>query len=213
MATAKRKRALFLVLVPLVLLAVIGLSYVYRATLLREVGAFLVVTDRLERADLIFMLNGDVYTRPFRAAELYLKGLAPKIVIAREENNPAIDLGLYPNRTDVSIGIMKRLGVPASDIVQLDRPGGVGNTMDEARLFAAYARNNAVRRVIVVTSAMHTRRARWAIGRAMAGMNVDVRMDAAPYFRFDVGSWWTHEEGVLLCLEEYVKFIYYWLNY
>lgn len=211
MAMAKGKRALFLV--PLALLAIIGLSYAYRTALLREAGAFLVVTDKLERADIIFMLNGDVSARPFRAAELYLKGLATKIVIAREESNPAIDLGLCPNRTDVSISIIKRLGVPASDIVQLDESAGVGSTMDEARLLAAYARSNAIKRVIVVTSAMHTRRARWAIKRAMAGMDVDVQMDAAPHLKFDAKNWWSHEEGVLLCLEEYVKFVYYWLNY
>ncbi len=213
MVMAKRTKALLFVLVPLVFLVFIGLGYSYRTVLLKEVGAFLVVTDKLERADIVFLLNGDLHTRPFRAAELYLKGLAPKIVIAREESSPAMDLGVYPNRTDVSIEIMRRLGVPASDIVQLEKPGGVGSTMDEARLLAEYARGNSIKRVIVTTSAMHTRRARWAVMRAMAGMDVQVKMAAVPNLRFDSGNWWRHEEGLLLCLEEYIKFIYYWLKY
>ena len=94
-------------------------------------------------------------------AELYEQGLAPLIVIARSENTPIVDLGLVPNDTDVSVGVMEKLGVPPEKIIILPFPGGVTSTFDEAAALRKYLEAHQVRKIILVTSAFHTRRASW----------------------------------------------------
>src|SRR5579871_2856318 len=133
----------------LAFLVLLGLGYLFRIQLLLRIGNFLVVQDRLETADLILLLNGDVTTRPAHAANLYKQGLAPLIVVARAEDSAPVRLGAYPNVTDSCIRVMELLGVPSSGIVQLSYPGGVGHTSDEALALLTYYRAHPFRKVII----------------------------------------------------------------
>ncbi|MGD0753409.1 MAG: hypothetical protein ABSA23_18670, partial [Anaerolineales bacterium] len=102
-----------------VLLLLVILAFVFRSQILTGIADYLIVNDRLEPADVIVLLNSEVNTRPFRTSELYKKGLAPLILIARSESTPTVDLGLVPNDTDISVGVMEKLGVPADKIIVL----------------------------------------------------------------------------------------------
>jgi len=68
-------------------------------------------------------------------------------------------------------------------------------------------------RVILVTSAEHTRRARWVFRKVLARMPVEVR--SAPVHRlcFDETNWWKSNEGILTYLHEYLKLLFYWFHY
>jgi uncharacterized SAM-binding protein YcdF (DUF218 family) len=197
----------------LILLLLAGLAFAMRARILTGVADFLIVEDRLEPAELIFLLNGDVNTRPFRAAELYQQGLAPMIAIARAENSPVVDMGLVPNETDIAIGVMQRLGVPSSKILVLPVPGGVTSTFDEAAALKQYLESNPVRRIILVTSAFHTRRARWIFRRTLAELPVTLAMVAVPNARFDQSNWWENESGLISLNNEYIKLVFYIFKY
>ncbi len=120
-------RTTIIVIAVLLILAVC--AYALRAPILTGVADYLVVSDDLQPADLIFVLNSEVNTRPFYASELYKQGLAPLIVIARSEDTPTVELGLIPNDTDIDLGVMKKLGVPDEKIVILQMPGGVTSTI------------------------------------------------------------------------------------
>ena len=93
----------------LLIVAVGFLVYVFQNQILIGLARFLIVDDSLEQAEIIYILNGEVNTRPFHAAHLYEQGLAPKIVIPREEDGPASEAGLYPNGTDVSVDILQKI--------------------------------------------------------------------------------------------------------
>ncbi|PIZ25005.1 MAG: hypothetical protein COY47_08350, partial [Chloroflexi bacterium CG_4_10_14_0_8_um_filter_57_5] len=95
--SSNRKRLLQRVLLAgIVLVLLIALAYAFRSQILTGMADLLVVNDPLQPADMIFVLNGDYNTRPFRASELYEQGLAPVIVIAKAEMLPAEKLGLAP---------------------------------------------------------------------------------------------------------------------
>jgi uncharacterized SAM-binding protein YcdF (DUF218 family) len=196
-----------------ILLLLVVLAYTFRAPILTGVADVLIVNDPLQPADIIFLLNSDYNIRPFRASELYKQGLAPVVVIARSENTPVVDLGLLPNDTDISIGVMEKLGVPAEKIIVLQIPGGVTSTFDEAAVLRNYVETKHIQKVILVTSAFHTRRAKWIFDRELSGLPVKLEMAAVPYTSFNQTNWWKNETGLITLNNEYIKLVYYLFKY
>jgi len=189
------------------------LAFALRSQILTGIADYLIVSDKLQPADVIVLLNSDVNTRPFRASELYKQGLAPVIVIARSESTPTVDLGLVPNDTDISVAVMEKQGVPADKIIVLPFPGGVTSTFDEAAVIRQYVQAHQTRRIILVTSAFHTRRARWIFEKTLAGLPVALEMVAVPYAGFDQTNWWKNETGLITLNNEYIKLFYYLFKY
>lgn len=195
------------------LLLLVVFAYAFRTSILTGVADYLVVSDRLQPADIIFLLNSEVNTRPFYASDLYKQGLAPVIVIARSEDSPTVDLGLVPNDTDIDVGVMEKLGVPADKIIVLPVSGGVTSTFDEATALRRYIEVNDIHTVILVTSAFHTRRAKWIFDRELSGLPLTLEMAAAPHYGFDATNWWRSESGLITLNNEYVKLVYYFFKY
>jgi uncharacterized SAM-binding protein YcdF (DUF218 family) len=195
------------------LLLLVLLAFTFRSQILTGIADYLVIKDKLQPADAIVLLNGDFETRPFRAGELYMQGLAPVIVIARAENTPVVDLGLIPNDTDISVTVMRKLGVPPEKIIILPVPGGATSTFDEAATLRQYIETNRAQRIILVTSAFHTRRARWIFSKAFAGLPVTLEMAAVPYIGFDQTNWWKNETGLITLNNEYIKLVYYFFKF
>ena len=204
-------KALIIVLILLFGLAL--LLYVLRFPIMTGLADLLVINDPLQPADIVFVLNGDVTTRPFRAAELYQQGLADHIVIARAEDTPPSEMGLYPNSTDVAVRILDELGVPDQDITVIQTDGGVTSTRDETRVLREYLEQHELRRVIVVTSAFHTRRVKWIVDKELSKSEVDIRLTAVPDTKFDETNWWQSERGLITFTNEYIKLFYYFAVY
>ncbi|MBI4540176.1 MAG: YdcF family protein [Gemmatimonadetes bacterium] len=194
-------------------LVVAGLgAYALRAPALAGLGRFLTVEDRLSPADLIYLLNGGLYTRPFYAKLLHGAGLAPRIATARLPDPPTVTLGIQPNSTDVAVRLLKELGVPDSAITVLTVPAGVTSTADEAQALRAFVDGGGVRRIIVVTSGYHTRRARWIFRKVFAGLPVEILMAPAANGQFDESNWWKSEQGLIAYVNEYLKIAHYLVN-
>jgi uncharacterized SAM-binding protein YcdF (DUF218 family) len=211
---SSRKRLLRILLtIGAGLLVLAGLAFAFRARLLTGVADYLIVTDDPQPADIIFLLNSDYDTRPFRASELFHQGLAPLVVMARSESTPSVELGLRLNDTDISVGVMEKQGVPADRIVVLPFPGGVTSTIDEANALRQYIEINPIHKIILVTSAFHTRRARWIFERELKGLPVTLEMVAVPYANFDQTNWWKNENGLIVLNNEYIKWFFYLLKY
>ena len=179
----------------------------------------LIVEKPLEKADAILVLGGSsVYIeRTRKAAEIYKSGVAPVIFLTDdgerggwsriEKRNPAyVELA---QRNLISEG------VPAAAIVIL-QPKGSG-TIYEAQTTAEKAQAENLQRVLIVTSAYHTRRALWTFEIIFAESNVKTELGIAapptgeqtppPMF------WWLSPNGWKTVAGEYVKFPVYWLYY
>jgi uncharacterized SAM-binding protein YcdF (DUF218 family) len=196
-----------------VLLLLVILAFTFRAQILTGIADYLIVSDKLQPADVIVLLNSEVNTRPFRASEVYQQGLAPVILIARSENAPTVDLGLLPNETDISVAVMEKLGVSAGKIIVLPFPGGVTSTFDEASAVRQYVVAHQTHRIILVASAFQSRRARWTFEKVLAGLPVSLDMAAVPYAGFDQTNWWKNEAGLITLNNEYIKLFYYLFKY
>jgi uncharacterized SAM-binding protein YcdF (DUF218 family) len=205
-----RRRFLF-ALVAFVL--VLGAVWAGRWRLLALAGTLLVQADSPGRAGLIFLLNGDLDTRPAAAADLWKKGYAPQIAIARSESSRAVEMGLVPNVTDLGIAMLEKLGVPRAAIVEIPFPGGATSTLDEARALRKYLESSPAAPVLVVTNAIHTRRCRRIFSRTFQGRPVKFLYIGVPDRRYRVEMWWENEHGFLGVYNEWLKVFYYWWRY
>ena len=196
-----------------VLLLLVILAFALRTQILTGFADYLIVSDKLQAADVIVLLNSEFNTRPFRASELYRQGFAPIILIARSESTPTVDMGLLPNDTDISVTVMEKLGIPADKIIVLPFPGGVTSTFDEASAVRQYVAAHQTYRIILVASAFQTRRARWIFEKVLAGLPVRLEMVAVPYAGFDQTNWWKNENGLITLNNEYIKWFYYLFKY
>ncbi|HEX2092121.1 MAG TPA: YdcF family protein [Longimicrobiaceae bacterium] len=194
----------------LLVLVLLALSaFALRAPILTGAARFLAVRDPVARADFILVLGGERYHRPRHAAELFRRGTAPRIVLIREASDLEASLGLVPNGTDVTVRVLRHFGVPDSAIRVVEYPGGAGSTAEEGEALRDYLRENRTRRVIVVTSEYHGRRARWTLRRATRGMGAELRMSLAATHEFNERNWWMREKGLVLYLNEYIKLFFY----
>jgi uncharacterized SAM-binding protein YcdF (DUF218 family) len=199
-------------LVPVVFVGLLLVVYLLRTTILIGLARWLVVSDPLVRSDIIYVMGGDASSRPLHAAELYKRGLAPTIVIPRDESTPAEKLGAMPNESDAAVLVMMRSGVPASAILELRPTGGSTSTVDDARLLGAYAQQQHIQRAIVVTTAFHTRRTRWVMRRETAKVPLTILMAPVDDYSFNETNWWRVERGMIAYIEEYIKFAHNWLQ-
>lgn len=207
----QNRRRWLLVLVALLALA--GGLWMVRNRILAAAGALLVDSDPAQRVDLILLLNGDLDTRPAAAAQLWKQGLAPRIAIARSESSRAVQMGLVPNVTDLALEMLQREGVPREAIDEVPFPGGVTSTRDEAMAVRAWLREHPARSMLIVTNAIHTRRARWIFDRELRGAGIRILFWAVPDRRYRVERWWDNEHGFLGVYNEYLKLVYYRLRY
>lgn len=119
------------------------------------------------RSDVILVLAGTLAERPLKAYDLYRSGYASTLVLRRELADGG-QLALaraipYPDRADLTRGLVARLGVPANAIAVLAGPHDT--TVDEAKSFRDLVRSRGRHRVIIVTSKVRTRRVRLMIKR------------------------------------------------
>ncbi|HEX7506921.1 MAG TPA: ElyC/SanA/YdcF family protein, partial [Polyangia bacterium] len=105
------------------------------------------------------------------------------------------------------------LGVPEEKIRQLKPEGGVSHTFDEAKALHEYYRERSFRKVIVVTSDLHSRRASFIFRRIFSSTPVRISLAPVADLKYGAANWWTTEDGVIGCQNEYLKLFYYHLRY
>ncbi len=181
----------------------------------RHAGTWLVSVQPVVRSNAIVVLAGTRMERPLEAAELYRAGWAPIIVLTSETRERAERTlekrGLhYPSEPEIVRDLYLKMGIPAEAIVLV--PGEHDSTADEARTLYRLASAGLWDRVIVVTSKLHTRRAGFAIRRALKGLNVEVRVHASRYDPADPDRWWRQRSDMRFVLFEWQKFFFYALN-
>jgi uncharacterized SAM-binding protein YcdF (DUF218 family) len=178
-------------------------------------GRYLQHEDPLQKADAIFVLGGTRVERSLEAYELYREGWAPLIFLSPERAEPAETLirarGIrYPSTPELQQAALVQLGVPASAIYA--PAGWVDNTAQEGNLLKATAQARGWKRLIVVTSKYHTRRAGFAVRRALEGTGTVVIMRATRYDLSDPAAWWRTRADIRFVGTEWVKLVLYRLG-
>jgi uncharacterized SAM-binding protein YcdF (DUF218 family) len=199
-----------------IFLALFGAALIWIST--APLLATSLITQRpISDPDAILVLSGSaVYTeRIEKAIDLYRQGVAPKVIIT----NDGVRAGwLRSEKKNLPFVELERRmlidnGVPPEDIIEL--PGVVSGTSDEANTMAEMAGPLGVRRLLVVTSAYHTRRALRTFDKIVAPNGVAVGIDH-PKTGLQTPrpeTWWLTFRGWQTVGAEYVKSIVYYLFY
>jgi len=178
-------------------------------------GRYLAHEDTLIRADAIVVLAGSDIERPLDAADLYNAGYARRIVLTRETVEPAMDVlrqrGIMPPfEVEWQKSVLVQLGAPADAVIIPPRVHD--NTAQEAQTLRGLAAEHAWRRVIVITSKYHLRRAGLAFHRELRGTGIEIVMRGTRYDRARPERWWSRRADIRWLLSEVPKLIAYRLG-
>ena len=178
----------------------------------------LVIEKSLTRADAILILGGSsVYAeRTRKAAELYKRGIAPKILLTddgeragwsrSEQRNPPF--------VDLAKNELTAQGIPPEKI-EILQPR-VSGTFEEAQNLRKKVEETNLKSVLIVTSAYHTRRALWTFEEVLANSGeTEIGIQSPPPGEQTppASVWWLSPFGWKVVAGEYVKLTYYWLYY
>jgi uncharacterized SAM-binding protein YcdF (DUF218 family) len=194
-----------------VLATVVAGGWLVREPVLVGAASLWIVSDPISHADAIVVLGGGLQTRPFVAAELWRRGLADKVLISQGLEERAVSMGAIPSHTESNREILLKLGVPAGAIETFGTANK--NTRDEAAALREWAERNAASSFIIPTEIFPARRVGWIFRREFIGTAVSIEVPSVEppgYTRWD---WWKKEQGLLAFQNEFLKYIYYRLNY
>jgi uncharacterized SAM-binding protein YcdF (DUF218 family) len=169
--------------------------YLVRHPLMRLAGNFWVVDDGPAASDAIVILGDDNYEgdRANRAAEVLRQGWAPRIIASGRYLRPYASIAELEQRD-----LLER-GVPASAIVLLQHRAE--NTREEGEAIGQFISARGWKRILVVTSNYHTRRARYILARVLPAGTV-LRVLSAPDVEYDPDGWWRTRQGTKLFFRE-----------
>ncbi len=195
--------------------ALLVLAAVAAVWLLVYGGRYLQHEDPLQKADAIFVLAGTRAERLLEAVDLYTHGYAPAVALSPGRLDPGELLfrarGIrFPSELELQRDVLVQSGVPPAAI--LAAGGSVDNTAQEADVLRAMVQAHGWRRVIVVTSKYHTRRAAFAFRRGLEGTGAQVVVRATRYDSSDPAWWWRYRSDFRFAISEWQKLIAYRLG-
>lgn len=157
------------------------------ATFLAIGGTFLIVADTISEPDAVVVLASHEWERLPEAARLARRD--PRVtVLLTQPVRPNIHNCF---RCAERVQWLQTLGVPAKAIVLL--PRRVTNTFDEAVTARDYAVSHRLKRLVVVTSPYHTRRARATFTSVFERTGIE--LGVWPDMRESMSrprTWWWH---------------------
>lgn len=199
------------VLLMLLLIFVVSLVF-----FIRRAGENLVVSHDFDSADMIMVLMGPIPDRVLQAADLYHRGVAPKIVFCNDHMPGSLQLADYgiflENAADIAKKTLLQLGVPDSVIHVLEHV--TASTQDEAMVLREYlAGHPEIRSVVLVTSSYHSKRTYRIFSKAVSRGGLDVQIYASdnPYTNFYQRRWWRDRPSAAMVLLEYLKLLNFYL--
>lgn len=159
------------------------------------------------KADLLAALGGDNGARADRALELYQGGLAPRILLTGPEGGYSKTRVTYLNwraRYLVDQGIPQQ-------VLLFDRRSAT--SWEEAQNTLQLMQSMNLRRVLVVSDPPHMRRLSWIWGKVFAGSGKEYTLVASAMEDWDAGHWWRNSSHAQFVFSEYVKLVYYFIQY
>jgi len=178
-------------------------------------GRLVTSEDPLQHADAIYVLGGSWVQRSLEAADLYKEGYAPHIVISRGlTEDGEFELARRGIHVTGPAELGRNIMVDALKIPQraVDLlPDEVDNTAQEADAIKGVAAARHWQRIIFITAPASTRRAGFAMRRALSP-GVEVVIRAPRVDRFPVSGWWRQRAHFRTVFYEFPKLVAYWFG-
>ncbi len=162
-----------------------------------------------EKADAIIVLMGDVNDRIPYAAELWKRGVAPKIVFVNDESTPLQERNLRLSDGETTYRYLLQLDVPAEALIY-NRKTAVSSTFEEAAAAFQTVQEELpeAKHLIICTSWYHSSRAAW-VYRHLNPAHYQITSSSSPAPEV----WYAKEINFLAVFNEYLKWVLYLLKY
>jgi len=198
--SSQRGGVFFKLIFLLFLVCFVFVIYLARHPLMRVAGNFWVVDDGPAASDAIVILGDDNYAgdRATRAAEVLKAGWAPRIIASGRYLRP------YASIAQLEEHDLLDRGVPASAIIPFAHRSN--DTREEGQALAKFLSEHGWKRIIVVTSNYHTRRARYILERVLP-RGTTLRVLPANDVNYDPDNWWRTRRGRKIFFHESVGMI------
>jgi len=175
-----------------------------------NVGRWLSVEDPLEKAAAIAVLSGRMPERALEAASIYKAGYAPRVWLTNSTEPGARlqELSVpYTGEEAYNKLVLVHEGVPENAIRILDPP--IVNTADEMKTIGQALKQEKVHRVILVTSKVHTRRAR-TLWKRLSQQDGEAIVRGVSNDEFDPAHWWRNTDDALDVVREVLGMLNTW---
>jgi len=175
-----------------------------------HVGRWLIAEDPLQNAAAIAVLSGRMPGRALEAAKVYKQGYAPQVWLTHSTEPGATLAKLsvpYQGEDTYDKLILIHEGVPDSAIRVLEPP--ILNTADEMATIGQALSNATPRRIILVTSKVHTRRTR-TLWQQLSGANGEAIVHGVSDDPFDADHWWRSTSDALEVVREVLGLFNAW---
>ncbi len=189
----------------------ITLIILFRFSILRGVGYFLIREDSPVKVDAAFILSGDSPERSQKASELHKLGYFDQVYALGSQVNEVLEaVGIYMTDAELTQQILLDYGVDSSAIRLL--PRGT-STYEESEEILGYAQTQGFDRIMVISSKFHTRRIKNIFNRKFQKAGIETFVIGSDPDDYDVDRWWDNEKSFIFVNNEYLKTVYYWLKY
>jgi uncharacterized SAM-binding protein YcdF (DUF218 family) len=176
-------------------IAFLFVLFLIRHPLLRVMGGALIRSDSPRASDAIVILSDDNYqaNRAAKAAELLKAGWAPRVVASGRYLRPYASISQLEQRD------LRERGVPASSIVLF--PHQARNTREECSALSPFLASRGWKRILIVTSNYHTRRADYICSRLLPA-GTALHVIAAEDYDYNPDDWWDSRSGTEIFFHE-----------
>jgi uncharacterized SAM-binding protein YcdF (DUF218 family) len=182
------------------LLILLFLVVVFVFAALASQAARLLVVDDPEKSDAIVVLAGETNVRSARALELLRQGVAPHMFLDAETRDVIYDqkLGEIAQKYVNSLGEANRVS-----ICPIDGYSTIAEADDVSRCLQSLG----ARRVLIVTSEYHTRRALMIFRHRLPQYQFNAAAARNPA-QFGE-AWWTNREWAKVTFDEWLKMLWW----
>ena len=179
------------------------------------IGTFLLVPDRVEKADAIVLLRGgDDFFRLPKAIDLLEHEYAPHMIIAPapERENELQDYYQFrsrllgtdtPDSREMTRRALEYFGKDLTNVTILEDE--TTSTYDEAAAAKKWLIEHDARSFILVGATYHMRRAMIIFSLVFRGTGIRIYPVTAQFPLYNPPYWWRREKDVKRVLEEYVS--------
>lgn len=192
------------IIIPIAILMVLIVTHpIY----LRAIGNFVIINDKLEKADAILVLSGDNPNgdRLKNGIKMLKSKWANRLVVSGN------DIAWRTNVADIMEKQALYLGAKKQNIIKV-RHRSDSTSQESKKLLQVFKRSH-IKKVILVTSNYHTRRAKRILNKAF---NNEIELLAFPvhdtYYYPDPDNWWKSRIQAKTLLLELTKTIWSYLE-
>ena len=215
-----RRRTALLLLIVLVLIA--GFLHGYRRPLLHQIGAYLILEEPLQSADLIVVISGtlpeihyglDLFHQGYGKKMLFLGHFPVELAVISKDPFEVMEKPW----DEIAAHMAVTAGVPKDALLFSDAFDN--STYERVASLIRIAQAHDQRSMIIVTSPVYSRRVALSARHILQDAVPTFRLAPTPQsyypepYRFNLDDWWLDENHPKMLLDEYTKLAYYWFKY